>query len=56
MAKAEMYPVESHDVTTYYVWDGFVRTSHWINVVVVADIDTGAEWHAWRSAAARGQR
>ena len=36
MAKAEMYPVESHDVTTYYVWDGFVRTSHWINVLAVA--------------------
>ena len=36
MAKAEMYPVESHDVTTYYVWDGFVRTSHWLNVVAVA--------------------
>ena len=36
MAKPEMYPVESHDVTTYYVWDGFVRTSHWINVVAVA--------------------
>ena len=36
MAKGEMYPVESHDVTTYYVWDGFVRTSHWINVAAVA--------------------
>jgi Ni/Fe-hydrogenase 1 B-type cytochrome subunit len=35
MAKAQMYPVESHDVTTYYVWDGFVRTSHWVNAAVL---------------------
>ena len=36
MAETDMYPVESRDVTTYYVWDGFVRTSHWINVAAVA--------------------
>jgi Ni/Fe-hydrogenase 1 B-type cytochrome subunit len=35
MAKREMYPVESRDVTTYYVWDGFVRTSHWVNVAAL---------------------
>jgi Ni/Fe-hydrogenase 1 B-type cytochrome subunit len=35
MAKTEMYPVQSHDVTTYYVWDAFVRTSHWVNVAAL---------------------
>jgi Ni/Fe-hydrogenase 1 B-type cytochrome subunit len=36
MLRTETYPVESRNVTTYYVWDGFVRISHWINVLVVA--------------------
>jgi Ni/Fe-hydrogenase 1 B-type cytochrome subunit len=35
MAKTETYPIESLNVTTYYVWDGFVRVSHWLNVLVV---------------------
>ncbi len=36
MMKNALYPVTSRNVTTYYVWDGFVRTSHWVNVLAVA--------------------
>ncbi len=29
-------PSTARDVTTYYVWDAFVRASHWLNVLALA--------------------
>lgn len=40
MRRADTYPVESANLTTYYVWDGFVRTSHWLNVLALAVLIT----------------
>jgi len=36
MPRPEIYPVTARDVTTYYVWDAFVRASHWLNVLALA--------------------